>query len=1174
MLVGGGLFVVLSMSTGQRMQGPAALMFPITMVGSTLASVAFQAGAGAREADLTNDRDNYLAYLGGLGGRFADAAAAQRDRLRWNHPVPAALWMLAGTDRMWERRREDADFGVVRIGVGMVRADAQPVAATRTDLDELGAQPDPVTAGALRCFVDVHTELAGLPITVALHPPGLTVVDGAEARSVLRAAVCQLAVLHSPRDVMVAMVASSRVLAHWEWVKWLPHNQSSEAIADSGPAPMFYANLAAALEVREPGRLMVIVVDEGAVDAREVADNAVTVLAIGADDTGPVRVNGNSVANPDRFSAVDALVCARRLAPYQDSGEDSSSLGWLDQLGMSDIGAGDLNTMWNNRIHRRLRIPIGTTEGGETFELDINEAAQNGMGPHGLCIGATGSGKSELLRSVALGMIAAHSPETLNLILVDFKGGATFLDLDRCQHVAAVITNLADEAHLVERMQDALSGEINRRQQMLRAAGNLAGIAEYRRARTAGGDLPPMPALFVIVDEFSELLSRHPDFIDVFVAIGRLGRSLGIHLLLASQRLDEGRLRGLDSHLSYRICLKTLSPAESRGVLGTPDAYQLPSAPGAAYLKVGAGEPARFQSAFVSGPVSAQVPSAPAPVSRLPLLFAATTQRTPKSTVPRPSEPTLLEFVLDAVADVGPPAHPVWLAPLERSPSLDAVLEEVGRIAGADLMVPIGLVDRVFEQRRTAMVVDLSGAAGNVAIVGATQSGKTTALRTLVQALTVRHGPHQVQVYCLDLGGGGLSGLADLPHVGVVAGRRDIELVTRTILEITALVQRREALFAELGVESIAEYRRRRDGGDLAGHQDPYGDVFLVIDGWATLRQDFPGLESTITSLAAEGLSLGIHVVLTAPRWADIRPALKDQIGTRIELRLGEPMDSEIDRKRARSVPRDSPGRGLTPDGLPLTIAVPRLRSPGYSWSGQQAPAITVLPARVDYRSLVANAGGGEHGLLLGLDDRSLAPVAVDLRQQPHLLILGDSGCGKTSVLRMLAHEILRTTSGRARLIFADPRRTSDGASDVSHVATTGQLCGLVADLMLELSDRINHPDADPAIYLLVDDYDLLSARNGSNPLEPLLPVLPHARDIGLHLVVARRSGGAARALYEPVLSAMRDVDAITLQMSSTADDGALLGSVRPRALVPGRGTLIDRVGGERLVQVAWLPPQ
>ena len=262
----------------------------------------------------------------------------------------------------------------------------------------------------------------------------------------------------------------------------------------------------------------------------------------------------------------------------------------------------DPEKYWKTADNAHIRpVPIGVAEDGTPVQLDINEAARNGMGPHGLCVGATGSGKSELLRTLALGMITSHPPDVLNLILVDFKGGATFLGLERARHVGAVITNLADEAHLVSRMNDALAGEMNRRQELLRAAGGFANLAEYRRAGSRGAELPPMPTLFILVDEFSELLSQHPDFAELFVAIGRLGRSLGMHLLLASQRLDEGRLRGLETHLSYRICLKTFSAGESRAVLGVPDAYHLPSTPGAAYLKSASGELVRFQTAFVSG---------------------------------------------------------------------------------------------------------------------------------------------------------------------------------------------------------------------------------------------------------------------------------------------------------------------------------------------------------------------------------------------------------------------------------------------------------------------------------------------------------------------------------------------------------------------------------------------
>ncbi|WP_394329647.1 FtsK/SpoIIIE domain-containing protein, partial [Mycobacteroides abscessus] len=251
------------------------------------------------------------------------------------------------------------------------------------------------------------------------------------------------------------------------------------------------------------------------------------------------NVGSEVFAHPDHLTITEAMACARRLAPYRvltGSGDEVQiqtevSTRWSDIVGIGDPGLLNPEVVWRNRVGRdRLRVPIGIAVDGTPMELDIKEAAENGMGPHGLCIGATGSGKSEFLRTLTLGMIATHSPDALNLVLVDFKGGATFLGLDRAQHVAAIITNLAEEANLVSRMKDALAGEMNRRQELLRAAGNFANVTEYERARAAGASLSPLPALFIIVDEFSELLSQHPDFAELFVAIGRLGRSLHVHL--------------------------------------------------------------------------------------------------------------------------------------------------------------------------------------------------------------------------------------------------------------------------------------------------------------------------------------------------------------------------------------------------------------------------------------------------------------------------------------------------------------------------------------------------------------------------------------------------------------------------------------------------------------------
>ena len=1211
-----GMMALYFTSSGSAMRNPMFIFFPVMTLVSMFGTVVLGARGGSRTAEINHDRRDYLRYLATLETKIVKTVEEQRLSETWSHPDPNALWTVAGGRRMWERRPGDDDFGHVRVGLG-AKSLSTPLVTPELGLAQ---ELDQVTSAELRRVIRDHSMVRDLPVALPLRDLAAITVDGdvPAARNLLRAVVCQLAVMHSPQDLRVAAAVDALTAPVWDWMKWLPHHRHPFAVDDGGPARMVFNSLSGAEEALANwvGTHAVVVIDGGLITGAETLFTSrghagVTVLELGTecDDIADLRlvvdggnlavrsdVGDEALARSDTMTAGQAVACARRLAPFRPASvtagspmRNSPSGTWSALMGIADVGAVDPSTCWRagRGPDQMLRVPIGVTEEGQRVDLDIKEAAANGMGPHGLCIGATGSGKSEFLRTLTLGMVTAHPPEALNLVLVDFKGGATFLGFERAPHVAAVITNLADEAHLVARMKDALAGEMNRRQELLRAAGNFANIADYNRARGKGARLAPLPALFIVVDEFSEMLSQHPDFIDLFIAIGRLGRSLGIHLLLASQRVDEGRLRGLESHLSYRVCLKTFSSAESRSVLGIPDAYHLPNAPGAAYLKSGSGDPLRFQAAFVSGTYEVSPPhSAHSHAAPTPRLFTAV----PMGRVALGDQEgaggttagcrTVLDTLLSRLEGRGSPAHQVWLPPLTESPMLDHLLQRAG--SPTALNVPIGVVDSPFAQRRDVLVAQLAGATGNVAVVGGPRSGKSTALKTLILALAETHDPRDVQVYCLDFGGGELSSLVPLPHVGLVAGRRDIDLVRRTVVQLESLLRQREA---------------RRGSGELSGKDDPYGEVLLVIDGWTVVRQEFEAMEATITKLAAQGLSYGIHVVVSASRWAEIRPALKDQIGTRIELRLGDPAESEMDRKRARQLSQSPPGRGITRDGRDFAIALPsidavradRLKT---RYEGRIAPPIEVLPARVDIAAIAARsrAPRASTQILLGIGENELQPIAVDFAAESHLVILGQGECGKTTALRTLCREIVRTnTPASAQLVIVDFRRTLLGVIESDHLAgytpSVAALTSQVAALIERLRTRM--PGADvtqdqlrtrswwsgPEVYIVIDDYDLVAVPNGANPLAPMVDLLPHAKDLGLHIVVARRSGGAARAMFDPFLARLRELGSMGLMMSASPDEGVLLGSCRPSQLPPGRGTLITRAHPEELVQIAWSDP-
>jgi S-DNA-T family DNA segregation ATPase FtsK/SpoIIIE len=1227
---------------------------------STLGMLATGWGSGGGQpsrSEMIAARRDYLRQLAAMRDRVRDTVARQRRSLHYRHPDPGRLWSTAESFRLWERRSGDGDFGVVRVGLGPQTLATPLVPPVTAEVGEL----EPVTAGALRRFLDVYSVVPNLPVAVSLR--GFTRVcprgpDGV-ARGLVRAMLAQLVTFHAPDDLRVAVCAGPDRRGEWDWIKWLPHALHPTRIDGAGPVRLFatsgadlqqrigdlFANRTRfAGESRTTPHLVVVLDGGDLTDARHLADDGaldgVTLLDLdGARARTPDRTTiimdvaggrlsiatvGDSadVGVPDSLSRVEAEALARRLAPRRLAGTEAGTdeplrreLGLVELLGIGDPATFEVARAAAPRPQRdRLRVPVGVGADGQPVVLDLKESAQDGMGPHGLVIGATGSGKSELLRTLVLGLAATHSSASLNFVLIDYKGGATFATLDRLPHVAAVITNLADELPLVDRMSDAINGELLRRQDLLRRAGNHASIRDYEEARAAGAPLAPLPSLLIVCDEFSELLTAKPDFIDLFVQIGRVGRSLGMHLLLASQRLEEGRLRGLDTHLSYRIGLRTFSALESRAVLGVPDAYELPRAPGHGYLKYGTEPLVRFKAAYASGPYRpAARPAADAAPGAGRRVVDYTTHEVPlpASNAPSPAagagEPAgaLIDVLVDRLAGQGIPAHQVWLPPLDESPGLDDLFGPVAadsvrglnvgnpELRGA-LQVPVGLVDKPLEQRRDVLWLRLSAAAGHVAVVGGARSGKSTLIRTLIAGLALTHTPAEAQVYCLDFGGGALASLADLPHVGGVAGRQDITAVRRTVAELVTLLARRERRFAELKIASVTEYRQRRAAGPTG---DPYGDVFLVVDGWSTLRTDYDELELTITDLATRGLAYGVHVVAAAMRWNDFRPSIRDLFGTRLELRLGEPGDSEIDRRLATNVPQ-APGRGITGDRYHFLTALPRIATAdpteligavAAGWTGSPAPPVRLLPELVPYAEIADDRDDARPlALPIGIGEDDLRPIRLDFAAEPHVLLFGDAECGKTTFLRALAHTIVsRFPPERARIMLVDYRRGLLGSVTSEHLIGYGtgaqQAMSLIESAAAYMERRLPGPDVrpeqlrdrgwwtGPELFVLVDDYDLVST-GPTNPLEPLLDFLPQARDIGLHVVLTRRTGGASRALYEPVVQRIRELSGPGLVMSGDRDEGPLLGNVRPGPLPPGRARLVTRRDGVRLVQLVHLP--
>ncbi|MEO3977387.1 type VII secretion protein EccCa [Streptomyces sp. CAU 1734] len=1261
---------------------PIMRIMGMVMIASTVAMaiammVRHRRGTQGELADLRRD---YLKYLTQTRRAVLRTARLQRDAQYYLHPSPEQLWALvAEGSRVWERRIGDPDFGQVRVGLGSQRLATELIAPETAPVDEL----EPLTAGAMRQFLATHGTLDGLPLAISLRAfYHLTIGGEAESvRATARSVIGSLAALHSPEDLVIAVGVSRDAAPHWEWAKWLPHAQAPGPGDGAGSRRLIavdHRELEELLAARLEGRPrfqggghplldqphVVVVLDGQSVPSTSALAAAeglqgVTVVEVvpgevsGARGSLSITVHPDSLrlesghgmvydGVPDLLSSAAAEALARQLAPLRvgTGGDDDqpllANLDFTDLLNLGDAASVDVSRTWRPRSQsERLRVPIGVGEDGTPVMLDLKEAAQEGMGPHGLCVGATGSGKSELLRTLVLGLAVTHSSETLNFVLADFKGGATFAGMSQMPHVAAVITNLADDLTLVDRMGDSIRGELNRRQEMLRDAGNYANIHDYEKARAAGAPLQPIPSLVLVIDEFSELLTAMPDFIEMFVQIGRIGRSLGVHLLLASQRLEEGRLRGLETYLSYRVGLRTFSAAESRAALGVPDAYSLPNVPGSGYLKFGTDEMVRFKAAYVSGVYRADGRHAvraggQLPVDRRPVPFTAAPVPVryvePSVTAPVPDaraaeDDALADSVLDVIVrrleGRGAEAHQVWLPPLDNPPTLDELLPGLASVPGRGLaqpgyegagrlVVPLGVVDKPYEQRRDTLYRDFSGAAGHMQIIGGPQSGKSTLLRTLISAFALTHTPQEVQFYGLDFGGGGLSSVSGLPHVGGIASRLDPERVRRTVAEVYGILSRREEYFRASGIDSIATFRRLRARGDISPADQPWGDVFLLVDGWGNFRTDYESLEPAVVDLAARGLGYGIHVVVTASRSMEVRANLKDHLMNRLELRLGDTMDSELDRKAAVNVPTGVPGRGLTPEKLHFMAAVPRIdginsdsdlseataamtQESARHWTAPGAPPVRLLPRELPAATLPAGAADPQRGVAFAIDENNLEPVFANFERDPFFLVFGESESGKSNLLRLLIKGLTERYDGNSCKFFViDNRRALLDVTPDSHLAEYVPMSNNMEHHVDALADLMQRrtPSADvtaqqlrdrswwhgPSIFVVVDDYDLVSTSSG-NPLAKLTELLPFARDVGVRFIIARSSAGASRASYESFMQRMMELGAQGVLLSGDPQEGDVLGGVRMRPMPAGRGVFVSRQRGNPLVQTGLMPP-
>lgn len=1128
--------------------------------------------------------------------------------------------------RLWSRRRSDPDYLTLRLGVADRPTDISIKDKGLKDTDE---PPPP------------H-QLGDVPVGMPLRENPVVGVTGSQegADAMARWLCGQAATLHAPLDLRLVVLTDEHSEEQWGWVRWLPHarlegepigafvgtdqesvarrvgeigqliGQRREQQQETGrknelsPPPDILVVLDGARRLRAlPGvvtilrdgpacGIYVLCLDE---DERSLPEECQAILTVNDSLVEFRRTNTESVARirPDVVEAAWAERVARALAPLRDttpSTADSglpSSARLLDCLGMPDPTPEQVRGRWGPDAVTD--VVIGAGYDGD-FRLDLRRD-----GPHALLAGTTGSGKSEFLQTIVASLAVANRPDQLTFVLVDYKGGSAFKDCALLPHTVGMVTDL--DTRLVGRALTSLGAELKRREHLLGAPG-AKDLEDYWALQRRDPSLPTIPRLAIVIDEFASLKAELPDFVTGLVTIAQRGRSLGIHLVLATQRPSGVISNDIRANTNLRIALRVTDESESRDVIDAPEAAQIgPNQPGRGYARLGHSSLLPFQAGRVGGarPRSAEAANESAAE---PLAWPI-----PWRTVggPAPARPkqrgtdtdegetdlsVLVEAIRGAVdrADI-PAPHAPWLSELPAEVTLAQLRGRLGDPPELDtdavvgMSVPWMLVDLPADQAQEVRQFVLGGS-GHLQVIGGPRSGRSTALRTIAAGLVEYATPRDLHLYGLDCGNGALLPLAALPHTGAVVQRVEIERASRLLDRLGDEVTRRQAVLGAAGYADIDEQRRAVPVEDRL----PY--VVLLLDRWEGFVSDLAEvdmgrLSDRVFSLLREGASVGVQVVMSGDRTL-LNGRISSMVEHRVVLRLPDRSDFTSVGIRAKDVPENMlDGRGLWGEtGIEGQVATLGADATGAAQSDQvrrlaarlteSLPPTSSLPvaqrpfrldalptelSAVDVLAEPRSLPAGHVPLAVGGDDLTL--LHLEAVSSP-VLVVGAPRSGRTNTLTFIvahADHTQRPTMGFTPVA----NQLTEALGDRAVVGTDAEPEAVVARLRAL-------PDG---ALIVVDDAE--SLREG--PLAAvMMAVVKQARDKQFSVVVAGSATDLGSGFSGWLVEARKGRKGMILSPQEALSGDLFGGRIARTSLVkriqPGRGVLFPGTGDQVPVQV------
>ena len=1037
----------------------------------------------------------YHLYLKDKAKDLEQLSCKQREGMFYHFPAIEDLTKMVKRydSRIYEKTPLHFDFLAYRLGLGKVPTSYE----LKYGQEERSGKKDALEEEGYALF-KAHQKIDNLPIVASLNRGPVGYVGPRPiVLEQLQLLVAQLAVFHSYHDLTIIPIIPEEEKESWDWMRWLPHATLQDMnvrsfVYNQRTRDQVLNSLNQILKLRKAQKeeekandtkifhphYVVLITDETLIldhvimeffreDPTELgcsiiyvadvlsslSENIQTVISIKDRNQGQLLLQEGVLRELDfqldHFpEGYDKEAISRGLAPLKHIQQLKSSIPdsvtFLEMYQAETFNDLKVLSRWESHApYQSLAVPIGLRGKDDLVYLNLHEKAH---GPHGLIAGTTGSGKSETIQSYILSLAVNFHPHDVAFLLIDYKGGGMANLFKDLPHLLGTITNL-DGAQSMRALA-SINAEIHRRERLFGQYG-VNHINQYQKKFKLGEATEPLPHLFLISDEFAELKVNQPDFIKELVSIARVGRSLGVHLILATQKPSGVVDDQIWSNSRFKLALKVADRGDSMEMLRTADAAEITQT-GRAYLQVGNNEVYElFQTAWSGADYQPEKDHLGIEdhtiylINELGQYEVLNQDLSGLDTAEEIKEvPTELDVIVQGInhlhqeEGIAAVAQP-WLPPLKERiylPELRAVdFEKIWQNGIHSLKALIGVADLPSRQSQETIYHDF-GKDGNLVIFSAPSMGKSTLLQTIILDLAYQNTPSQMELYLFDFGTNGLLPLRNLPHVADNFTLDDDEKIKKFMMRMTSIISERKHLFKEYTASNIDMYRK------LSGQTLP--NILIVIDGFDAIREIELGadLENTLQTLSREGSSLGIHTVFTASRIGIFRAALLSSIKERIVLKMTDDHEARSLIGRNQHIMEDIPGRGLKKIEEPevFQAALPtfgneedqvihnirqEVEKMDKAWIGSRPRPIPVVPEKLSVETFmnklsVKNAFNQDR-LPLGLDFRNVECVSLPLKGMKHILYVANENDHLDSITRHLLNVLIKDITSH-QIILTD----------------------------------------------------------------------------------------------------------------------------------------------------------